>query len=76
MGFDESAIALVVQKRVFRCWEYRVAFGSDGGSDIVVRRKDGVGHDGWREESAEDEVDYSAAIFVKFLAMQSRIRDF
>ena len=76
VGFDESAIALVVQKRVFRCREYGVAFGGDGGSDVIVRRTDGVGHYGWREGTAEDEVDYSAAVFVKSLATQSRVRDF
>ena len=43
---------------------------------MVVGRTNGVRHDGWREGSAEDEVDYSAAVFVKSSAVQSRVRDF
>lgn len=47
-GSDESAVALVIQERVFRCREYRVASGGDGGSD-VVSRDEGGGHDGSRK---------------------------
>lgn len=62
VGSDESAIAPIIHERVFRGREAGVAFGGDGGSDVVVSREDGVAHDGWGEGRAEDEVDYGAAV--------------
>ena len=61
-GRDESAVALVVHERVLGCREYAVACGGDGGSDVVVSREDGDGHDGRREGGTEDEVDGRAAV--------------
>ena len=64
MGGDEGAIALVVHERVLRRRKHAVAFRGDGGSDVVVGRDDGDGHDVGREGRAEDEADDDAEVLV------------
>lgn len=63
-GFDASAIASVIQEWVLGWWKRGVAFGSDGGGDVVVGGEEGVGHGGWGEGRAEDEMDDGAAVLV------------